>query len=187
MRFPLPRRSFLACLLAAACGGTAPARAKPAPFLADQVIRVEHNQYRGPNAFFVIENLSGRDPVALRSRPLRPGETAVAYVPDEVMAEMLREFDRGDFYEYARPRPANPPGLGASGEVTVKDANGRRLALLRIKAPPGVSPTKDQVDAAKAYGYCSRTFLAVWNAYPPQMQAMSSTTDPFQQKPKGSR
>jgi hypothetical protein len=170
MRFLLP----CLLLLQAACGSSAPARAKPAPFLADQVIRVVHNQYRGPNTVFVIENLSGRDPVALRSRPLRPGEPAVAYVPDDVMAEMLKEFDKGDFYEYARPRPANPPGLGASGEVTVTDANGRRLALLRIKAPPGMTPTREQVDAAKSYGYCSRTFLAVWNAYPPQMQATTS-------------
>ncbi|MCK6460479.1 MAG: hypothetical protein L6Q95_11360 [Planctomycetes bacterium] len=170
MRFPLP----CLLLLAAACGSSAPARKKPAPFLADQVIRVVHNQYRGPNTVFVIENLSGRDPVALRSRPLRAGEPAVAYVPDDVMAEMLKEFDKGDFYDYARPRPANPPGLGASGEVTVTDANGRRLALLRIKAPPGMTPTKEQVDAAKSYGYCSRTFLAVWNAYPPQMQATTS-------------
>ena len=52
---------------------------------------------------------------------------AVAYVPDDVMAEMLKEFDKGDFYDYARPRPANPPGLGASGEVTVTDAPGARL------------------------------------------------------------
>lgn len=187
MRSPLPCLLLLSCIVAAGCGGTAPARAKPAPFLADQVIRVVHNQYRGPNTVFVVENLSGRDPVALRSRPLRPGDPAIAYVPDDVMEEMLKEFDRGDFYEYARPRPANPPGLGASGEVTVADANGRRLALLRIKAPPGMMPTKDQVDAAKAYGYCSRTFLAVWNAYPPQMQAMSGTTDPFQTNPRGAR
>jgi hypothetical protein len=180
MRSAPPRPLLLALLLLpAACGGTAAARAKPAPFLADQVIQVVHNQYRGPNSVFVIENLSGRDAVALRSRPLRPGEPPVSFVPDEVMAEMLREFDKGEFYEYARPRPANPPALGASGEVTVTDANGRRLALLRIKAPPGMTPTKEQVDAAKAYGYCSRTFLAVLAAYPVQMQVTSSR-DAFQ-------
>ena len=63
-------------------------------------------------------------------------------------------------------------------------SDGRRLALLRIKAPSGVTPTRDQVDAAKAYGSCMRTFLAVWNAFPPQMQATTSR-DPFQTKPKG--
>lgn len=186
MEFPHPRHLLLPLLLAAACGGGTPKRAKPAPFLADQVIRVVHNQYRGPNTVFVIENLSGRDPVALRSRPLRPGDPAIAYVPDEVMSEMLKEFNKGEFYEYARPRPANPPGLGASGEVTVTDANGRRLALLRIKAPPGMTPTREQVDAAKAYGYCSRTFLAVWNAFPPQGQVTTSK-DAFDSKAKGGR
>jgi hypothetical protein len=182
MRIPL-----LCLLLLAACSSTERTRAKPAPFKADQVIRVVHNQYRGPNTVFVMENLSGRDEVALRSQPLKPGEPAVAYVPDDVMAEMLKEFDRGNFYEYARPRPANPPALGASGEITVTDANGRRLALLRIKAPPGLSPTKDQVDAARAYGYCSSTFLAVWNAYPPQMQATTSTDAFRSPPPKGTR
>lgn len=171
-------------LLLAACGSSQGARKKPPPFEADQVIRVVHNQYRGPSTVFVMENLAGRDEVALRSRPLAPGEPAVAYVPDDVMAEMLKEFDRGDFYDYARPRPANPPGLGASGEITVTDANGRRLALLRIKSPPGMAPTKDQVDAAQAYGYCARTFIAVWNSYPPRMQATTSR-DAFQTKPKG--
>ena len=174
------------CLaLLAACGSTG-TKAKPVPFRADQVIRVVHNQYRGPNSIFVVENLALRDQVELRSRPLQPGETAVAYVPDDVMERMLEEFGRYEFYDYARPRPANPPGLGASGEITVTDANGRRLALLRIKAPQGVSPTRDQVDAAKAYGNCTRTFLAVWNAFPPRMQATTST-DPFQSRPKGAR
>jgi len=180
------RISLLCLLLLAACSGTEGARKKPVPFQADQVIRVVHNQYRGPNTVFVMENLAGRDEVALRSRPLQPGEPTVAYVPDDVMAEMLKHFDQGDFYEYARPRPANPPGLGASGEITVTDSNGRRLALLRIKTPPGIVPTTDQIDAAKAYGFCARTFLAVWNAYPPQMQATTSR-DAFQTKPKGSR
>ncbi len=172
-----------AVLLLAACSSPGP-RSKPAPFEANQVIRVVHNQYRGPNSIFVVENLAGRDQVEMRSRPLQPGEPAVAYIDDDVMEELLKEFDRGDFYRYARPRPANPPGLGASGEITVTDANGRRLALLRIKAPQGVSPTRDQVDAAKAYGYCTRTFLEVWKAFPPRMQATTST-DPFQTKPKG--
>jgi len=179
-------RILLFCLpLLAACGSPG-ARTKPAPFRADQVIRVLHNQYRGPSAVFVIENLAGRNQVDLRSRALPPGEPAVAYVPDDVMEKMLEEFDRFEFYEYARPRPANPPGLGASGEITVTDANGRRLALLRVKAPQGVTPTRDQVDAARAYGKCMRTFLAVWNAFPPQMQATTST-EPFRTGPKGAR
>lgn len=170
------------CLLAA-CGSTGP-KSKPEPFRADDIVRVVHNQYRGPNSIFVVENLAGRDQVELRSRPLAAGEPAVAYVPDDVMAKMLEEFERFEFYDYARPRPGNPPGLGASGEVTVTGASGRRLALLRIKAPQGVVPTRDQVEAAQAYGNCTRTFLAVWNAFPPQMQA-TTATDPFQSRPRG--
>lgn len=177
------RISPLCLALLAACGSTV-GKTKPVPFRADQVIRVVHNQYRGPNSIFVVENLAGRDQVEMRSRPLQPGEPTVAYIPDDVMEKMLEEFKRFDFYDYARPRPANPPGLGASGEITVTDANGRRLALLRIKAPEGISPTRDQVDAAKAYGNCMRTFLAVWNEFPPRMQATTSA-DPFQTKPKG--
>lgn len=180
MRLSLP----CVLLLLAACSSTAK-RKKPEPFRADQVIRVVHNQYRGPNSVLVMENLAGRDEVQLRSRPLQPGEPAISLVPDDVMAKMLEEFDRADFYDYARPRPSNPPGLGASGEITVTDANGRRLALLRIKAPPGVTPSHDQVEAAKAYGYCTRTFLAVWDMFRPRMQATTST-DPFHAKPLGS-
>ncbi len=177
------RVSPLCLVFLAACGAPA-TRTKPVPFRADQIIRVVHNQYRGPNSIFVVENLAGRDQVELRSRPLQPGEPTVAFVPDDVMEKMLDEFERFDFYDYARPRPANPPGLGASGEITVTDSNGRRLALLRIKAPKGVVPTRDQVDAAQAYGNCTRTFLAVWNAFPPRMQA-TTATDPFETKPKG--
>lgn len=174
---------WLLCLpLLAACGSTG-SKARVEPFRADQVIRVVHNQYRGPGSILVVENLFGRDQVELRSRPLAPGEPAVSYVPDDVMAEMLKEFEKGDYYEYARPRPANPPGLGASGELTITDANGRRLALLRIKAPPNVSPTRDQIDAAKAYQYCTRTFVEVWKAFPPQMQA-TTATDPFKTGPR---
>ena len=173
---------WLLCLPLLAAFGSTGSKTRAEPFRADQVIRVVHNQYRGPGSIMVVENLFGRDQVELRSRLLAPGEPAPAYVPDDVMAEMLKEFERGDYYDYARPRPNNPPSLGASGELTITDANGRRLALLRIKAPPGVTPTRDQIDAAKAYGYCARTFVEVWKAFPPQMQATTST-DPFKTKP----
>ena len=174
---------WLLCLpLLAACGGTG-TKTRVEPFEATQLIQVVHNQYRGPGSVLVVENLNGRDQVELRSRLLPPGAPAVAYVPDDVMAEMLKEFKKGEFYEYARPRPANPPGLGASGELTITDQGGRRLALLRIKAPPGVTPTRDQIETAQAYGYCTRTFVEVWKAFPPQMQA-TTAVDPFQTKPK---
>ena len=172
---------WLLCLpLLAACGSTGP-KTRVEPFRADQVIRVVYNQYRGPGSILVVENLFGRDQIELRSRALPPGEPAAAYVPDDVMEEMLKEFENGDYYDYARPRPAKPQSLGASGELTITDSNGRRLALLRIKAPPNVTPTRDQIDAAKAYQYCTRTFYEVWRTFPPQMQATTSS-DPFKSK-----
>jgi hypothetical protein len=137
-------------------------------------VRVVHNQYLGPHAVLVVESLAGRDLVALRSRALPPGETPVAYVPDDVMARMLEEFERLDFYEYARPRPPDPLALGASAEIVVTGANGRSVSLLRIKAPAGVTLSREQVRAAKAYGECARTFLAVWEFHRPKLQATTS-------------
>ena len=178
---------WLLCLpFLAACGSTGP-KSTPEPFRADQLIRVVNNQYRGVNTVFVLENLAGRDQVALRSQPLRAGEPAVAYVPDDRMAALLDAFERADFYDYARPRPANPPGLGATGEITVTDASGRRLALLRVPNPPGLAPTRDQIDAARAYTNCKNAFHDLWTQFPPQMQAMTGSGDPFQTKPKTSR
>ena len=78
------RISPLCLALVAACSSPG-AKTTPVPFKADQVIRIVHNQYRGPNSIFVAENLCGRDQVELRSRPLQPGEPAVAYIPDDVM------------------------------------------------------------------------------------------------------
>jgi len=162
-------------LLLAACGssGSSTRREKPTVREGERV-RVVYNQYRGAHTVFVIENLAGRDVVEMRSRPLQPGEVAVAYVPDDVMQKMLEEFARFDYYGFARPRPPNPQSLGASGEITVTDAKGRRVSLLRIKSPAGIDPSHDQIEAAQAYGQCARTFLAVWNTFPPRMQATTS-------------
>jgi hypothetical protein len=170
------RLLLLLLLLGAACGSSGSrTRGATAPEVAPgERFHVVYNQYRGPHTIFIVENLAGRDLVELRSRVLAPGETPVAYVEDEVMARMIDEFERFDYYEYARPRPRNPPALGATGELTVTDPNGRRLALLRIKAPQGVAQTPDQVAAAQAYGKCTRTFLAVWEFHRPKMQATTS-------------
>jgi hypothetical protein len=161
-------------LLLAACSAPSGSRDAVPEATATRRVRVVHDQYRGPHTVLVIENLAGRDIVALRSQRLQPGETPVAYVPDEVMAKMLDEFERFDYLEYARPRPPNPAALGATGELTVTDADGRRRSLLRIKAPAGATPARDQVDAAKAYGNCIKTFLAVWDFHRPKMQATTS-------------
>ena len=170
MRILLP-----SLLLLAACGSAGNATRETTPEVrAGDRVRVVYNQYRGAHTVFVIENLAGRDVVELRSRALQPGEVAVSYVPDDVIAKMLEEFDRFDYYEFARPRPPNPQSLGASGEITVTDKRGRRVSLLRIRTPAGVEPSRDQVAAAQSYGQCARTFLAVWNAYPPRLQATTS-------------
>jgi hypothetical protein len=170
------RPCLVLLLLLAACGSSGSKARSYAPPEIEPGRRyhVVYHQYRAAHAIFVVENLAGRDLVELRSRVLQPGETPVAYVEDEVMAKMIAEFERLDYYEYARPRPKDPPALGATGELTVTDPNGRRLALLRVKAPEGVTQSPDQVAAAKAYGQCTRTFLAVWEFHRPKMQATTS-------------
>lgn len=169
-------RILLFCaLLAAACGGSG--RAVTSTTAPSERVRVIYNQYRGDSSVFVMENLAGRDLAELRTRKLRPGERPVAFVPDDVMERMLREFRRYDWEEHAVPRPANPSRLGAAGEITIVGADGRQRSLLRVKAPAGSYPTPAQVAAGKAYVNCANTYIAVWNAYPPEMQATASTGD----------
>jgi len=167
----------LMALFAAACGST---RGTPATRLPDPSptlqLRVVLNQYRGENGVFVIENLAGRNEVELRSEKLPPGATPVAYVPDEILERLFREFRRAGWNEYAIPRPANPINLGASGEISVIEPGGRTRSLLRIRAPGGGQLTKEQTEALKAYVDCTRNFMAVWGQFPPRMQATTSAT-----------
>jgi len=171
MRLPILSLAFLT-----ACAGApaAPKAARPLPQTGK--IRIVYRQYRRGSTIFVMESLAGRDLKKLRSRPLRAGEHPVAYVPDDVMRRLLEEFDRFGFQRYARPRPANPLKFGASGELTLIEPHGRTRSMLRIKLKPGQKATRAHIDRSRAYVNCAKTFLAVWNAYPPLMQVAATGT-----------
>lgn len=165
-------------ILAAACASTPQqgrtARAQAPRLGLDQPLRVVYRQYYQDSNIFIMENLAGRDLVKLRSRKLEAGEQPIAYVPDDVMAEMLKEFRRHGYYKWAGPRPANPIKVGATGEITLIDQERRMTSLLRRKASLGTVADKDYVHAAQSYVDCTKTYLAVWDHFRPLMQATSS-------------
>lgn len=166
------RHIVIFALFTASCasspGGSRPSLPKAS---ADSKVRVVWNQYKGASSVFILENLAGRDLVELRSRRLETNKVPVAFVPDDVLAKMLKEFQRLDYADHAVPRPADPRTLGAKGEITIIDENNRQISLLRV---PALGGTQKQVAAAQCYGECARTFNAVWSHYPPQMQATTS-------------
>jgi hypothetical protein len=176
MRAPLLPLVLALAFALAACTGAPPAK-PPDPETSDvrdPRTRVVYRQYRQGSGIFVMENLAGRDLKEMRSKPLRPGHPPVAYVPDDVMRKMLKEFKRLEFQEHAVPRPRNPMKLGASGEITLIDEQRRMVSLLRIKAPVGQEPSRQHMARGKAYVGCAQTFLAVWNHFRPRMQATTS-------------
>ncbi len=165
-------RTILAVLLAAACGTSRTASSSAKLPSADEPVRVVYKQYRKGSLPLIMENLRDRDLVKLRSEKLPPGQSPVAYVPDEVMARMLKEFKRYGWTKYGQPRPADPSKYGAAGEITVITENRRRMiTLIRIK---GGDPAVN-----KAYVNCVNTFVTVYNHYGPRLQATTSTTDAF--------
>jgi hypothetical protein len=162
--------ALLAALLAA-CGSTGGSTGGNIPDAgASKRVRVVYNQYRGASAVFILENLAGRNLKEMRSQKLPPGEIPVAYVPDDVLERLLDEFRRLDFGEHAVPRPDNPLKLGAKGEITII-ADSRRTTLMRL---PAENANRKQVQQAQVYVDCAKAFIAVWSAYPPQMQATTS-------------
>jgi hypothetical protein len=122
-----------------------------------------YRQYYRNSAIFIIENVAGRDVVALRSKPIEEGEPAVAYVPDDAVREMLSYFEEYGFYEHARPRPPNPLKLGALSELTIIDEKGAMTSILRQH---GQDPK-----TAKCFNDCAETYRAVYNFFPPFGQA----------------
>ena len=64
------------------------------------------------------------------------------------------------------------PWIGLLAAIPVAMACGAIIGFLAFRF--GVAGVYFADMFAKSYGYCSRTFLAVWNAYPPQMQATTS-------------
>ncbi|MGH7162141.1 MAG: hypothetical protein ACREID_01550 [Planctomycetota bacterium] len=129
-------------------------------------VRVVLRQFYQGSVPVVLENLAGRDLVALRSRPLKRGEPAVAYVPDDVMQRLLRELDRHGFYDHAGPRPADPAALGARGEIAVVGADERATAFLR-RAGQGAR-------ASAVFSDCLGAVIAVYNFHKPTLQAYAT-------------
>ncbi|MHC4550553.1 MAG: hypothetical protein ACYTEZ_17460 [Planctomycetota bacterium] len=168
-------------LLGAACGaGGKAGSSRVAIPTAKEQLRVVYNSYRKGSTVLVMENLAGRDLVKLRSRKLAATESPVAYVPDDVMAKMLAEFKRYGFHRYAQSRPPNPVKYGAVGEITLISADRTRMvSLLRTKRRAGDTATDRYVAVNQSYVDCANTFIAVYNHFRPQLQATTSTGDPF--------
>jgi hypothetical protein len=169
------RNSFiltaLTALLAACSSGRSASPGTKLPSR-EEPVRVVYKQYRKGSLPLIMENLRDRDLVKLRSEKLTKGQSPVAYVPDDVMARMLREFKRYGWTKYGRPRPPDPAKYGAAGEITIITDNRRRMVtLLRIRG--------GDVATNRAYVDCVNTFVAVYNHYGPKMQATTSTTDAF--------
>jgi hypothetical protein len=167
------RNSIILTALLAACGTSRTASSGTVQLpTADERIRIVYKQYRKGSIPLIMENLQGRDLVKLRSRKLPKGQSPVAYVPDDVMMRMLKEFKRYGWTKYGQPRPPDPSKYGAAGELTIiTDQRRRMITLLRIKGG----------DAAinRAYVDCVNTFVSVYNHFNPQLQATTSTTDAF--------
>ena len=170
------------CVLLAACSSTGPAPGDPEGLVPYgdpmPILRVVYRQYYEGSVPFVMENLSGRDLVELRSRALAPGEPPVAYVPDDVMRVMLEEFERADLPGYLRPRPADPAGLGAVAELTLQYPGGRTRSFLRTRGSSDAA-------AGKTYLQSVETFRAVWNHHRPFAQVATGGAGEFGVKKAG--
>ena len=152
-----------------ACGSNGSTRAPDAPKGPhDPRVRVIYRQYYGNSRPLVLENIAGRDLTELRSKPVPAGESPVGYCPDDVMRELLRNFRRFDFDEYARPIPPDPARFGVA-ELTLVDAAGRRTGMLRTRAP-STGPTEAYRRESQAYQKCVGTFLSVYNLHGPSLQ-----------------
>jgi hypothetical protein len=166
------RRSIILTALLAACGTSQTASSTARMPTTDGRVRVVYKQYRKGSIPLIMENLHGRDLVKLRSEKLPKGQSPVAYVPDDVMTKMLKEFKRYGWTRYGQPRPPDPSKYGAAGELTIiTDQRRRMVTLLRIKG--------GNAAINRAYVDCVNTFVTVYNHFNPQMQATTSTTDAF--------
>jgi len=161
------------CLIALAACGSSPSgggdRTAAVP-TADERVRVVYRQYYRGSHIFIMENLAGRNLVELRSKPLRKGQVPVAYVPDEVMRELLREFRRADYHDHAGARPPDPRKFGAVAELTIIDENRRMVSFIRQRKQAGTS-IDDYKSRSESYQDCVRAFMAVWNFHRPTLQA----------------
>jgi len=166
------RNGIILTALLAACGSTQRESAVATLPAAKERVRVVYKQYRKGSVPLIMENLQERDLVKLRSKKLRAGQSPVAYVPDDVMTRMLKEFKRSGWTKHGQTRPTDPAKYGASGEITIiTEGRQRMVTLLRVKG--------GDVAASQAYVDCVNTFVAVYNHYRPQMQATTANSDAF--------
>jgi hypothetical protein len=166
------RNSIIWAVLLAACGTSQHTSSGAKLPSAKEPVRVVYKQYRKGSLPLIMENLLDRDLVKLRSERLAPGESPVAYVPNDVMARLLKEFKRYGWTKHAQPRPPDPARFGAAGEITIiTDRRRQMITLLRIKG--------GDATVNRAYVDCVNTFVTVYNHYGPKMQATTSTTDAF--------
>ena len=143
---------FFCAFLTTGCSSTSGSSPDPSaePLPKTQVV---FRQYHRNSPIFVVENLAGRDVVALRSKPTREGSISPAYVPDDVMARMLAEFRKFGYFDHAGARPGNPISVGGLAELTIIGANGRTISIVRRKGQG-----KEVYDA---YEQCRTTLLYV--------------------------
>jgi hypothetical protein len=173
---PKGMRYLLICVFLAACASSPEDNGPGEPL---PLTRVVYRQYYRGSHPFVMENLAGRDLVELRSRTLKRGESPVAYVPDDKFVLLLEEFEKADLGQYLTPRPADPTALGAIGELSITDARGTTRSFLRTKSSRRSADPRAYQKRHETYTYCVKSFLAVWNAYHPEAQAVAGTKDEF--------
>lgn len=166
------RQLCLVVALSAACANSGARGGGSASLVpnAETRVRVVYRHYRNEN-IFILENLAGRDLVEMRSKPLAKGETAIAYIEDDVMAELMREFRRIGFWRHAGARPPNPLKMGATSEITLVDEERRFTSFLRQHGDPART--------AETYNDLVNTFLAVWNHFRPFGQVTTGSDAKF--------
>lgn len=160
--------AFFLILLTACKSG--PDKSEPIP-----LTKVVFRQYYKGSPVFLIESLSGRDLVKLRSDRGEPGQIKPAYVPDEVMVKLLDELRRAGYHDYSTARPRDPRKIGGRAELTIvgqgryKDGRGRPIEAFIRRDGQGK-------DAYDTYKKCVDTFRAV-HAHYGQFQASAGGGD----------
>lgn len=151
-------RAAFACLcLAAACSST-PGGEKAPPASGTARVRVQVRQFYAGSIPVVVENLAGREVGAAR-KTLRKSDPPVAFVPDDVMARLLKEMRRIGFEDFAGPAAPESALAGARGEIRVAGEDGRVTGLVR-RAGQGAK-------ASQVYTDCVAAVMAVYNFYQP--------------------
>ncbi len=150
---------FCLFLLAACKSSGTKVDATPMP-----LTKVIFQQYYRGSPVFILESLSGRDLVKLRSQPAKAGQVAAAYVPDKVMGELLTELRRFGYYDYSGARPRDPRTVGGRAELTVvgqgrhRDYRGRAIEAFIRRDGQGK-------DAYDTYKKCVDAFRVVHAHY----------------------